>query len=103
MDKRLTHNTQTAWVVTFGTGGGVLATWVYLAKEAKIGHGYPTGHTINLCGQIAVLLLSTFGILYCKWENKQRALGKRDHRLNGKSEREIQDLGYRHPEFRYMH
>jgi hypothetical protein len=64
--------------------------------------GYPTGHTINLCGQIAVLLLATGGIVYCKWENRQRSLGKRDHRLNG-TEAQVKDLGYRHPEFRLMH
>jgi hypothetical protein len=62
---------------------------------------YHTGHTINLCGQIAVLVLACGGIAYCKWENKQRDLGKRDHRLNA-SESQVKDLGYRHPEFRLI-
>jgi hypothetical protein len=53
-------------------------------------------------GQIGVLVLSLAGIAYCKWENKQRDLGKRDHRLNGLSDAEIRDLGYRHPAFRYI-
>ena len=44
-----------------------------------------------------------FGIAYCKWENKQRNLGKRDHRLNGLSEEQVKDLGHRHPDFRYIH
>jgi hypothetical protein len=68
----------------------------------KDGPKYHTGHTINLSGQIAVLFLSIAGIAYCKWENKQRATGKRDHRLNGLTEAQIKDLGYRHPEFRYI-
>lgn len=63
---------------------------------------FHTGHTINLVGQIGVLVLSLAGIAYCKWENKQRDLGKRDHRLNGLSDAEIRDLGYRHPAFRYI-
>jgi hypothetical protein len=63
---------------------------------------YPTGHSINLAGQICVLVLSVCGIAYCKWENRQRSLGKRDHRLNGASAAEIKDLGYRHPEFRLI-
>ncbi|KAF9731430.1 hypothetical protein PMIN06_003117 [Paraphaeosphaeria minitans] len=88
-----------AYVVTLGTAGGVLATWTYAASDAPM---YHTGHTINLAGQVAVLVLSLVGIAYCKWENRQRDLGKRDHRLNGLSEAQIQDLGYRHPAFRYI-
>jgi hypothetical protein len=71
----------------------------YVASNAPY---YHTGHTINLAGQICVLMLSLAGIAYCKWENKQRDLGKRDHRLNGLSEAQIKDLGYRHPAFRYI-
>ncbi|KAG9192181.1 adenylosuccinate synthase [Alternaria panax] len=74
--------------------------WTYTITDAP---RYPTGHTVNLAGQICVCLLATFGIFYCKWENKQRDLGKRDHRLVGKTDAQIKDLGYRHPEFRYMH
>ena len=90
----------TAYVVTLGTAGGILSTWTYVAKDAP---KYPTGHTINLAGQCCVLVLAVSGICYSKWENRQRDLGKRDHRLNGLSEEQIRDLGYRHPEFRYIH
>lgn len=49
-------------------------------------------------------LLSLFGLFYCYWENRQRDAGKRDHRLEGLSEEQIQngELGYRNPEFRYV-
>jgi sugar phosphate permease len=90
----------TAYVVTLGTAGGILSTWTYVAKDAP---KYPTGHTINLVGQVCVLVLAIVGIVYSKWENKQRDMGRRDHRLNGLSEEEVRDLGYRHPEFRYIH
>jgi hypothetical protein len=49
-----------------------------------------------------VVCLSLFGIFYCIWENKLRAAGKRDYRLEGRTEEEISQLGYRHPEFRYI-
>ncbi|EFQ88088.1 hypothetical protein PTT_16160 [Pyrenophora teres f. teres 0-1] len=91
------RSVSTAYVVTLGTAGGILATWTYTSKDAP---KYPTGHTINLCGQICVLILACFGIAYCKWENRQRDLGKRDDRLVGKTAAQIKDLGYRHPEFR---
>ena len=50
-----------------------------------------------------MLALALFSIAYCKWENKQRKLGKRDHRLNGLSEEQVKDLGHRHPDFRCIH
>lgn len=63
---------------------------------------YPIGHTINLVAQICVALLAIFGILYVVRENKVRARGKRDHRLDGLDEMEQRELGYRHPSFRYI-
>jgi MFS family permease len=89
----------TAYIVTLGTAGGIVATWTYVAKDAP---RYETGHTLNLAGQTGVLILSLFGIAYCRWENRQRDLGRRDHRLEGLSQSEIQKLGYRHPDFRYI-
>jgi hypothetical protein len=59
---------------------------------------YTTGHAINIGMLCMSLMLSTTLILYCKWENKQREEGKRDHRLQETSE---DMLGYRHPKFKY--
>lgn len=73
-------------------------SWTYKSADAP---KYYTGHTINLSGQIAVVCLSIFGILYCMYENKARAAGKRDHRLEGLTAGEQHELGSRHPEFRY--
>lgn len=63
---------------------------------------YPIGHTINLCASVCVAGLATFGILYIVHENKARARGKRDHRLEGIDEARQGELGYRHPNFRYI-
>lgn len=87
------------YIVTLGTIGGIVATWTYVSREAP---KYPTGHTINLGAQVVVLALSLFGIGYCMWENKLRARGGRDYRLQGLSDKEKIDLGHHHPEFRYM-
>jgi hypothetical protein len=72
--------------------------WTYKQADAP---KYYTGHTINLGGQIAAGCLAVFGIFYCMYENKARAAGKRDHRLEGLTEEEQIALGSRHPEFRY--
>ncbi|WQF87621.1 Putative major facilitator superfamily, MFS transporter superfamily [Colletotrichum destructivum] len=87
------------YVVSIGTIGGIVATWTYTFKDAP---KYFTGHTINLVGQSLTVLLALFGIAYCLYENKARAAGRRDHRLEGLTEEEQGRLGYRHPSFRYM-
>lgn len=87
------------YIVSIGSFGAIVATWTYLLTDAP---RYPIGHTINLVAQICVALLAAFGILYTMRENRLRAAGKRDHRLEGLSEEEQNDLGYRHPEFRYI-
>ncbi|KAK4212153.1 high-affinity nicotinic acid transporter [Rhypophila decipiens] len=89
----------TAYVVTLGTIGGIVATWTYLPD--RDGPKYFTGHTINFCGQIGTIALAIFGILYCMRENKLRAAGKRDHRLEGLSDSEQEALGSHHPRYRY--
>ncbi|KAI0834715.1 MFS general substrate transporter [Hypoxylon sp. FL0890] len=88
-----------AWIVTIGTMGGILAVWAYLPND---GPSFPIGHTINLVAQIFVLFLASFGIYYCVRENRIRARGGRDNRLVGLTEEEKADLGYRHPDFRYI-
>lgn len=88
-----------ARVSIFLPGADITSSWSYTSSDAP---AYRTGHSINLGGQIGVLVLATFGILYCTWENKARAAGKRDSRLVGLDEVERARLGSRHPEFRYM-
>lgn len=80
------------WIVTLGTIGGIVATWTYLPND---GPDYHIGHTINLVAQVIVLFLAVGGIVYCLLENRLRARGGRDDRLNGLSDEEIADLGYR--------
>ncbi|KAK4152566.1 hypothetical protein C8A00DRAFT_44377 [Chaetomidium leptoderma] len=86
------------YVVTLGTIGGIVATWTYIPADAP---RYHTGHSINLGGQLAVVCLSIFGIFYCMYENKARAAGKRDHRLEGLTDEEMEQLGSKHPQYRY--
>ncbi|KAK1751139.1 major facilitator superfamily domain-containing protein [Echria macrotheca] len=88
----------TAYIVSLGTIGGIVSTWTYMPTDAP---KYPIGHTINIAGQAGTFVLAVFGILYCYRENRLRAAGKRDHRLEGLSEHEQQKLGYRHPRFKY--
>lgn len=46
--------------------------------------------------------LTICAILYIRRENSLRDKGGRDYRLEGLNEEEAKDLGYKHPEFRYI-
>ena len=47
-------------------------------------------------------IVALLGILYARRENNLRDRGGRDDRLVGLTEEQVQKLGYRHPEFRYI-
>lgn len=83
------------FMVAIGNCGAFVATFTYLSEDAPY---YITGHAINI-GAIGISLILTAGnLLYIRWENSMREHGKRDHRLQETRENE---LGYRHPAFRY--
>ena len=88
-----------AYIVAMGSGGAILATWTYVEKDKPL---YKRGHYINVGSQVAAALLVLIGILYTRWENAKRGRGERDHRLVNLTEAEKNELGYRHPEFRYI-
>ncbi|KAM0715366.1 hypothetical protein Q7P37_008864 [Cladosporium fusiforme] len=83
------------FMVAIGNCGAFVATFTYLSEDAPL---YTTGHAINI-GAIGISLILTLGnLLYIRWENSMREHGKRDYRLQETRENE---LGYRHPAFRY--
>ncbi|KAK4057779.1 hypothetical protein OIO90_000998 [Microbotryomycetes sp. JL221] len=85
-------------VVMVGNIGGLISSWTFTPQYAP---RFVPGNAINLAGGIIVFLTSFVMLFYAMWENKQRELGKRDHRLEGLSADEQAYLGHRHPAFRY--
>ncbi|SGZ11916.1 BQ5605_C028g10466 [Microbotryum silenes-dioicae] len=88
-----------ALVPAVGTWGSIVATWAYLPKYAP---RYKPGNSLNVAAAVMPALIALGITAYCKWENKQRDEGKRDHRLEGLTEAEQVALGFKHPEFRYL-
>ncbi|GAA5976076.1 hypothetical protein JCM10908_005379 [Rhodotorula pacifica] len=86
-----------AIVPAFGSWGSMVCTWLYLPKYKP---RYRPGNIFNLVSCSCAIALALLLNFYCKWENRQRDLGRRDHRLEGKTEQEIRDLGWRHPAYR---
>lgn len=81
--------------VAIGNCGAFVATFTYLSTDAP---RYTTGHAINLGAIGLSLILTLSNMAYIRWENAARGSGKRDYRLSAAGG---EDLGYRHPEFRY--
>ncbi|KAF5351232.1 hypothetical protein D9756_008302 [Leucocoprinus leucothites] len=89
----------TAAIPAIGALGSIIAVWSYLPFDAP---NYHIGNSINLAAAVFVLVFTPIGMLYLHLENKKRDRGERDYRLEGKTEEEIRNLGYRHPNFRYQ-
>lgn len=85
--------------IGLGNAGGLIASNIYITNQAPT---YPVGFGVSLgliwlCG-----LCCTIFFLILVWENKQRKLGKRDHRLQ-LPEDEQRNLGDDHPSFRFTY
>ena len=87
----------TAFQIGFGTCGGVIATFSFLAKDAP---RYTKAYSLSL-GFIGLSAISTtiyfFALIS---ENQKRARGQSEH--SGKSEEEKARLGDLNPDYRYM-
>ena len=91
-----TKATGLGFIVAIGNCGAFVATFTYLSDDAP---EYTKGHAINL-GAIGLTLIGVISnIIYIRWENAARRAGKREYRFE--QAREGEELGYRHPEFRY--
>jgi len=47
-------------------------------------------------------VIALVGLIYIRRENSKRASGQRDYRLAGKTQEEIEQLGWKHPRFIYQ-
>ena len=80
--------------------GSIAATWSYINTDA--GTGYRIGNSLNTATAASVVIASAGLVLYQMRENKKRADGGRDDRLQ-KSADKVSTLGHLHPDFRYIH
>jgi len=80
------------FVIGWGNLNGVVSSNIYRARDAatgfKLGHGIVMGYLI-----VCLLGGSVFTHLMLKNENRKRLAGKRDNRIVGLSEKEIDALG----------
>ncbi|GAA5988040.1 hypothetical protein JCM10908_002038 [Rhodotorula pacifica] len=87
-------------MVAGGNIGGLIATWTFLPKD---GPRYLPGNAFNLANSVVMFFLAGGLWMWQRRENKAKAAGRDDYRLEGKTESEIADLGQKHPDFRYAY
>lgn len=91
------RGTLTAWASSVGQLGGIISA---LAFPSKDGPQYVPGIMINVglsaLGVVCAVWLSGWAV----WENRQREMGKRDH-LRQLPQEELENLGEKHPDFRF--
>ncbi|CAE6420941.1 unnamed protein product [Rhizoctonia solani] len=87
-----------ALVVSIGTLGPIITSWIYLPGDSP---RYRIANSVQLGGQAIFFVLVAILVIHNTRENRRRARGERDYRLNA-SEEEVSRLGSLHPNFRLI-
>ena len=81
-----------------GNIGGLISTWSYLPFDAP---NYPIGNGLNLGTSTSILIVSTLLALWMIADNRKREKRDVDAELAGLSQKQVQDLDWCHPAFRW--
>ncbi len=84
--------------VMLGNIGGLISTWSFLPLDAP---NYHIGNGLNLATSSVTLITATLLLLWMFANNRQREKREVDAELSGLSQKQIQDLDWRHPAFRW--
>ncbi|RDW95147.1 MFS transporter-10 [Coleophoma crateriformis] len=84
--------------VMMGNIGGLISTWSFLPFDAP---NYHIGNGLNLGTSSTIFLLSIILLFWMKMNNKAREKRNVDSELSGLNQKEVQDLDWRHPGFRW--
>jgi len=81
-----------------GNIGGLISTWSYLPFDKP---DYVIGNGINLAASTARLLICALLWMWMIWDNKRRSRKDVETEIGSLSMREIQNLDWRNPAFRW--
>ncbi|KAH7375528.1 MFS transporter [Plectosphaerella cucumerina] len=91
------RGTLTAFAISCGQLGGIISAVVFPEKDSP---QYVPGISTCIAFQVVGIITAVGMMAACRWENRQRDLGKRDDRRD-LPEEQVRMLGERHPDFRY--
>ncbi|KAI7216337.1 putative MFS transporter [Hortaea werneckii] len=84
--------------VMMGNIGGLISTWSFVPSD---GPNYHIGNGLNLATSSTILITSICLYLWMKADNKKRDKKDAEAELQGLSPKQIQDLDWKHPGFRW--
>ncbi|KAI7267122.1 hypothetical protein KC352_g8809 [Hortaea werneckii] len=84
--------------VMMGNIGGLISTWSFVPSD---GPNYHIGNGLNLATSSTILITSICLYFWMKADNKKRDKKDVEAELQGLSPKEIQDLDWKHPGFRW--
>lgn len=84
--------------VMCGNIGGLIAGWAFLPWDAP---NYHVGNGLNLATASMTLIVSSLMWIWMRRDNKKRESRGFDARLDNLTRKQIEDLDWKHPEFRW--
>ncbi|PNY25168.1 High-affinity nicotinic acid transporter [Tolypocladium capitatum] len=84
--------------IMMGNIGGLISGWSFLPHDAP---DYHIGNGLNLATTSTVLLVSTLVLMWMKRDNRKRRARDVDAELRGLTQKEIEDLDWKHPAFQW--
>jgi hypothetical protein len=81
-----------------GNIGGLVSTWSYLVRDAP---DFRIGNGLNLGAASMILIIATSAWFWLKWDNKRRDGRSVEEELAGLSPKEVSNLDWKHPGFRW--
>jgi hypothetical protein len=84
--------------VMLGNIGGLISTWSFLDFDAP---DYHIGNGLNLATASLIMILSAVLWAWMEWDNKKREMVDINQALDGMSQKQIQDLDWRNPAFKW--
>ncbi|CAI2180160.1 5585_t:CDS:10 [Funneliformis geosporum] len=88
----------TAMLIAFGNVGGIIGSQIYRPNDAPL---YLIGHLKSAIFLIVLICFTIVQYYYLKKLNKKKQVDPQSF-LEGKSEKEIGDMGDKHPDFIYI-
>ncbi|KAH8886571.1 MFS transporter [Thozetella sp. PMI_491] len=92
------RNMAIAVTMFFGNIGSLISTWAFQSWD---GPDYHIGNGLNFATSSTMMIIATLTLFWMKWDNNKRDRST-DSALDGLSQQEIEELEWKHPEFRWM-
>lgn len=84
--------------VMMGNIGGLISSWAFLPWDAP---NYHIGNGLNLATASSILIVGLLTHIWMNYDNKRRDKRDVDEELRGLTQKEIEDLDWKHPGFRW--